>query len=144
MGANGASHKETIVSGARLALSLSKVSRYGSAIALLRDDLLPAARESLGTEHNYVDGLNHLLVEAFMDNPDHTRDKPRLNAERAAARRHILDVNTGDDLLLAETITQGVVERRRRINGPTDRVTVENEALLAAVREKLELSHSVT
>ena len=46
-------------------------------------------------------------------------------------------LNTGDDLLEAETIMQGVVERRRRVFGRAHPYTRVSEDELSNVRAKL-------
>ena len=55
-------------------------------------------------------------------------------AARAAATRPVFDLNTGGDLLEAETIMQGVVQRRRRVFGPAHPETRRAEEVLSAVR----------
>ena len=46
-------------------------------------------------------------------------------------------LNTGDDLLEAETIMQDVVQRRRRVFGPTHPDAVQAERTLSVVRKIL-------
>ena len=46
-------------------------------------------------------------------------------------------LNTGDDLLEAETIMQDVVQRRRRVFGPAHPDTLRVEDWLPGVRENL-------
>ena len=50
--------------------------------------------------------------------------------------------NTGDDLFEAETIMQDVVQRRRRVFGPTHPETVFAETRCSEVREKIRASSS--
>ena len=47
------------------------------------------------------------------------------------------NVNTGDDLLEAESILQDVVQRRRRVFGPAHPETGDAEDMLSHVRETL-------
>ena len=54
---------------------------------------------------------------------------------RVASPRH--DLNTGDDLLEAETIMQDVVQRRRRVFGPAHPDTRFAEGALSLMREDL-------
>ena len=46
----------------------------------------------------------------------------------------VLDLNTGDDLLEAETIMQDVVQRRRRVFGPAHPDTRHAETALSGMR----------
>ena len=71
----GVSHEHTIVSGSNLAMS----TKPHEAKTLVRDQLLPAARQSLGPDHNLTLGLGEILVAALANNPDCTRDDLRLN-----------------------------------------------------------------
>ena len=52
-------------------------------------------------------------------------------------RRDRFDLNTGDDLLEAETILQDVVQRQRRVFGPAHPETLRTERNLSKVRAKL-------
>ena len=52
-------------------------------------------------------------------------------------RRPVFDLNTGDDLLEAETIMQDVVQRRRRVFGPTHPDAFQAERTLSVVRKIL-------
>ena len=61
--------------------------------------------------------------------------------ESIRARRRRFDLNTGDDLLEAETIMQDVVQRRRRVFGPAHPDTLRAEGSLSHAREAL--THSV-
>ena len=54
-------------------------------------------------------------------------------------RRPVFDLNTGDDLLEAESIMQDVVRRRRRVFGPAHPETRAAETLLSDVC--VELAH---
>ena len=47
------------------------------------------------------------------------------------------NVNTGDDLLEAESIMQDVVQRRRRVFGPAHPETGDAEDMLSRTRAKL-------
>ena len=49
-------------------------------------------------------------------------------------------LNTGDDLLEAETIMQDVVQRRRRVFGPAHPETRSCESILSAVVRKNKLA----
>ena len=52
-------------------------------------------------------------------------------------RGDVFDLDTGDDLLEAETIMQDVAQRRRRIFGPAHPDTFSAERLLSDLRAKL-------
>ena len=62
---------------------------------------------------------------------------PRTDPGCGAASRPDFDPNTGDDLLEAESIMQGVVQRRRRVFGPTHPHTRHCEGALTSVRARL-------
>ena len=55
----------------------------------------------------------------------------------AVSTRPIFDLNTGDDLLEAETIMQDVVQRRRRVFGPAHPSTRVAERVMSGVRATL-------
>ena len=80
----GISHEETILTGNNLVGSLINLKRLEEAKSLLRDQLLPAARQSLGADHHITLGLNLNLVMA-LKSPEHTRDYLRSNQHRRAA-----------------------------------------------------------
>jgi len=48
-----------------------------------------------------------------------------------------LNLNTGGDLLEAETIMQDVVQRQRRVFGPAHPDTLSSEHTLSGVRRKI-------
>ena len=107
----GISNERTLVTGMNLASSLLDTKNFDETTHLLRDQLLPVARRSLGADHNLTLGISKNLANALLLNPDSTRD----------------------DLLEAETILQDVVQRRRRAFGPTHPRTVDAETNLSIV-----------
>ena len=111
----GVSHEDTIISGNNLVISLDKLGLGHESQPLLRDQLLPAARRSLGSDHALTLALNQNLAAALQFNPKRTRD----------------------DLLEAETITQDVLQRRRRVFGPAHPETRKAERALSGLRAQL-------
>ena len=126
----GASHERTIACGVNLALSMLDVERWDDARTFLRK-VLPVAGRSLGANHNQTLRLGQNLAAALNNNPEFTRDDPRLNQPRAVSRP--IDLNTGDDLLEAENIMQDNVQRWRRVFGPAHPETRRAEDLLNQV-----------
>ena len=80
----GASHENTFSSGNNLANSFNKLGLWSDAKTLLVDQLLPAARRSLGSDHRVILCMNETLVAALTSNPERTRDNLRLNRVDAA------------------------------------------------------------
>mmetsp|Transcript_4645 Transcript_4645/g.14060 ORF Transcript_4645/g.14060 Transcript_4645/m.14060 type:complete len:164 (-) Transcript_4645:38-529(-) len=111
----GLSHENTLGFGNNLVLSLDRCKLWDESKSLLRDQLLPAARRSLGFDHDLTLRLGRSLAVALTRNPESTRD----------------------DLLEAESIMQDVVQRRRRVFGPAHPHTKLSESLLSYVRERL-------
>merc|ERR1712129_162283 len=105
----------TIQGGFNLAVSLNSVERWSESRSLVRDQLLPVARQSLGAEHNITLRLEINVAINLMGNPERTRD----------------------GLLEAETIVQGVLQRRRQIFGPAHPSTRECEQYLRHARAML-------
>mmetsp|Transcript_26250 Transcript_26250/g.80787 ORF Transcript_26250/g.80787 Transcript_26250/m.80787 type:complete len:119 (+) Transcript_26250:3-359(+) len=110
----GVSHEETIHDGSNLLVSLLLLKLWGESKTLAHQ-LLPAARRSMGADHDITLRLTENLAYALQDDPERTRD----------------------DLLEAETILQDVVQRRRRVFGPTHPDTPRVENTLSNVRKKL-------
>ena len=81
---------------------------------MTRDELLPVAQRSLGADHDLTLGLQHRLAVTIME-----------------------VVETGNDVLEAETIMQDVAQRRRRVSGPAHPDTLSAEKMLSIVRERL-------
>jgi hypothetical protein len=135
----GVSNECTILSGNNVATSLLGLERWEEAKTLLGEKLLPAARKSLGADHNLTLRLGQNLADALYSNPERTRDDLRLNQHRSLRRRDPL-LNTGDDLLEAETIMKHVVERRRRVFGPAHPDTRRAEKMLFLVQSSSTLS----
>ena len=79
MDINGVSHERTILSGIFLVCRMMNLKLYDEATSLVRDQLLPAARQSLGADDDLMLKLNYQRVKALANNPKHTRDSPRLN-----------------------------------------------------------------
>jgi len=75
----GVSHQVTITCGISLANSLFMTKRWDEARTLVRDQLLPVARQSLGADHHETLKLNQVLAEAVHYDPTATRDDLRLN-----------------------------------------------------------------
>jgi len=107
----GATHERTILTGANLTVSLNQRKLFGETKTLVRDKLLPAARRSLGADHDLTLKLNQNLSAALQLSPEHTRD----------------------DLLEAQTIMQDVIQRRRRVFGPAHPNTLRAEAAEATL-----------
>ena len=81
----GVSNERTIMCGVNLASSLLGLELWDEAAPLLRDQLLPAARRSLGADHHLTLGVNQNLATGLADNPECTRDDPRFNRPRRGA-----------------------------------------------------------
>ena len=62
---------------------------------------------------------------------------PRLNQNPARVDATRFDLNTVDDLLESEAISQDVVQRKRRVLGPAHPGTLHTESVLSDVRAKL-------
>ena len=74
----GVSHEYTLTSGLNLCNSLNQLGDWEEAKTLMRD-LLPAARRSLGADHELTLKLNKNLAAVLHNSPECTRDDPRLN-----------------------------------------------------------------
>ena len=85
---------------------------WEEAIPFARDQLLPAARRTLGADSNITLKLNQNLAEVLVSTPERTRD----------------------DLLEADAILQDVVQRRRRAFGPAHPDTRFAEDRLSRMR----------
>ena len=70
----GSSHERTLLDGNNLGISLNKLELYDEARSLLRDQLLPAARRSLGPDHDTTLKLSHNLAENLYLNPEQCDD----------------------------------------------------------------------
>ena len=70
----GVSHETTLLDGNNLAISLTKLELWDESITLQRDQLLPAARRSLGADHESMLDLNYDLAWALRRNPERTRN----------------------------------------------------------------------
>ena len=109
---------------------------WGECESFLRGQV-PAARRSLGSDHFLTITLNRHLATTLAYAPGRTRNDLRLNQTLgAAATRSCL--NTGDDLLEAETILLDVTKRRRRVLGRTHPRTRESEFALSQVQGMLQ------
>ena len=123
-------------------MSLNNLGLYGELKTFVRNQL-PVARRSLGSDHHATLQLNLSLILALSNDPEHTRDDPRLNQHSDPALwRPIFDLHTGDDLLEALTITQDMLQRRRRVFGRAHPETRRAEATLEFVRAKLAPGHA--
>ena len=80
----GLSHENTLGFGNNLVLSLDRCKLWDESKSLLRDQLLPAARRSLGFDHDLTLRLGQRLAVALTRNPESTRDDPCLNQHRSA------------------------------------------------------------
>ena len=146
---SGASHEYTIMAGFSLAISLERSGFFNDALTLLRDPLLPAARQTLGADHDQTLDIAKMIASIILDRPERTRDHLRLNRRRrawprlqatwrpAAGPRPDFGLDAGDDVLEAETIMQDVAQRRRRVFGPAHPDTLKAENVLSGVREIL-------
>ena len=131
----GVSHEVTILNGGNVVISLNHLELWEESKKLASDQLLPAARRSLGADHDLTLRLNQNLAAALANDPRRTRDDLRLNQRGVASPRH--DLNTGDDVLEAETILRDVVQRRRRVFGPAHPETRHSERSLSVIRAQL-------
>ena len=111
----GVSHERTLQTGHNLALLSVSLGHWDEATTFLRDQLLPAARQSLEADHHLTLNFNLNLAAALRGNPECTRD----------------------DLLEAEAIMQDVLQRRRRVCGPAHPDTRRLEESLYVTRTKL-------
>ena len=84
----GVSSEQTLLLGSNLVNSLINQKHWDEAISLARDQLLPAARESLGADHELMLRINHTLAGALVAVSESPRDNLRLN-QRAASTRPI-------------------------------------------------------
>jgi len=132
----GLAHEHTIQTGSNLIVTMFRLGLYDEGKTLLRDQLVPAARRLLGYDHDTTLDLNKNLANAIQEDPKRSRDNRRLN-QRDARRRDLFNLDTGDDLLEAETILLEVVKRRRRVFGPTHPDTLLSERDLSNARVKL-------
>ena len=64
---SGASHEGTIISGSNLLATLNMLGRWDEAKPLARDQLLPAARQSLGADHDTTLKLTKNLACTLAD-----------------------------------------------------------------------------
>ena len=112
---NGVSHEQTIGSGCNVACSLMDLGRWDESRTLLRDQLLPAARRSLGSDHDFTLNIVSNIAEVLRDNPERTRN----------------------DLLEAVTLMEDAAQRRRRVFGPAHPRTRSSERDLSDLRERL-------
>ena len=77
----GASDERTLISGCNLSGSLNELDHFDDAKSLLRDQLLPAARQTLGADHDLTLGIHHNLAAALHGNPKCTRGDLRLKPQ---------------------------------------------------------------
>ena len=110
----GVSHERTILNGCNLGISLNNLALWDEALPLLRQ-LLPAARQLLGADNDVTLDIKLNLAHVLYNVPESSRD----------------------DLLEAETIMQGVVQRRRQVFGPAHPRTLLAERALSRARAKL-------
>ena len=75
----GASHEHVILSGFNVVNTLGHLGLFDEMISLTRDQLLPAARRTLGNDDNITLGAKQNLAEALRFNPKCTRGDLRLN-----------------------------------------------------------------
>mmetsp|Transcript_28608 Transcript_28608/g.88505 ORF Transcript_28608/g.88505 Transcript_28608/m.88505 type:complete len:158 (-) Transcript_28608:197-670(-) len=82
----GTSHQDTLRDGCNVANSLIKLHLWDETTTLLRDQLLPPARRSLGPDHDTTLELNLKLAAVLGLNPACTSDN--LRQHRFARCRH--------------------------------------------------------
>ena len=111
---SGASDEYTIMMGSNLSISMLGLGLWDEATTFTRDQLLPVARRSLGSDHDSTLNLNMSLAGALAEGPAHIRD-----------------------LLEAETIMSDVVQRRRRVFGPAHPETIIAQKNLSRIRANL-------
>ena len=132
-------YARTIIAGMNVSLTLQHLELWEQSKPLLRDQLLPAARQSLWDPiHHLTLSLSNGLATALAASPEGTRDDPRVNQpSRAGAASTVFNLTPGDDRLQAESIAQDVLSRRRRVFGPAHPATRRSESLLSQVRSTL-------
>ena len=134
----GVSHEETVTIGLNLTSSLASLGLWDECRTLIRNQLLPAAQRLLGSNDDITLALNQTLAKALASTTDRTRDDLRLNNTR---RRHeSILINAGDSMLEAETMVQDVVQRRRRVFGPSHPSTENAEDAMSYLRKQLALA----
>merc|ERR1712129_328270 len=111
----GASHERTIQSGCNVAVSMKKLGQWEETRQFVRNQLLPEARRSLGSNHDSTLRIHQILANALRFDPEHTRD----------------------DLLEAEAILQDVAQRRRLVFGPAHPETRRTDTNLSKTRAQL-------
>ena len=105
----GLAHEATLGHGLNLAGSIAQNGLLDEAKIFARDELLPAARQSLEPDHDIMLNLQHCYADTLICDPMVTRD----------------------DLLEAVTIMEDVVQRRRRAFGPAHPQTRDDEDTLS-------------
>ena len=78
----GVSHQKAILGGVNIVNSLNALKRFDESKLLVRDQLLPTARQSLGADHHLTIQLNRCLAKALHDNPERTRAPPASQSTR--------------------------------------------------------------
>ena len=68
----GVSHEGTIIDGLNLASSMVTLNLWDEGTSFLRDQLLPPARQSLGSNHHATLNLEQNLAVALYNNPEST------------------------------------------------------------------------
>ena len=77
----GVSHEVTLVNGSNLVTLMHRASLFDETRHFLRDQLLPEARRSLGADHDVTLKIRQCLSATLFENPNGTRDEPRLNQD---------------------------------------------------------------
>ena len=88
----GVSNERTIMIGSNMVNSLNENLLWDESKTLVRDQLLPVARRSLGADHDLTLSLSQKLAATLASDPKSTRDNRRFNPTpiRAAARATFL------------------------------------------------------
>ena len=126
----GVSDERTITSAMHVSASSVSLLRWDECKTFTRNQL-PTARRSLGADHENTLKLKALLASSLCLDPENTRNDLRLN--QYGRWQPVFDLDTGDDILEAQTILQDVVQRQRRIFGQGHYA----EDLLSEVRARL-------
>ena len=87
MALRGVAHLSTLTAGTNVTATMLSLKLYDEMKSFLKDRLLPAARRSLGAEHDITLCLSTHLAAALLTDPQRTRGDLRLNRRRCVRRR---------------------------------------------------------
>ena len=72
LGASDVSHEDVLMSGNNLVVSLGMLGLFDESMRRVRDELLPFARRSLGSDHDITLRLSQSLATNLQTNPEST------------------------------------------------------------------------